>query len=405
MRNPNKVVWIINQFAGTPLSGWGERHFYFAKYWVECGYKPIIISGSYNHMFNHFPEINGNYTHETYEGIDFCWVKTPKYEPQSKKRFWSFFVFAIKVIFIPVKKIPRPDIIVVSSMPIFPILSGYILKEMYGAKKLLFEIRDIWPLTLQLLGKRSSNHPAVILLSWFEKFGYRKANTIVSLLPNAESHYNRVAKKKVDFRYIPNGIDHEKVGYDDLPKDFLDKLPQNKFVIGYAGTIGYANALEYIIDVAHQLDKVDKDLHFILVGDGYLKEKFVNRTLNCSNITFLPKIRKSQVQSLLKHFDVAFIGRNKSPLFKHGVSANKYFDYMLAGLPILDSNQLIKDPVELSGCGIIVEPDRSDLIIDAIYKFKNMSNEERKRMGELGRKYVLEHHSIKNLAEKYTELF
>jgi glycosyltransferase involved in cell wall biosynthesis len=66
---------------------------------------------------------------------------------------------------------------------------------------------------------------------------------------------------------------------------------------------------------------------------------------------------------------------------------------------------LIKDPVELSGCGIIVEPDRADLIIDAIYQFKNMSKEERIKMGELGKKYVLEHHSIKNLAERYAELF
>ena len=73
--------------------------------------------------------------------------------------------------------------------------------------------------------------------------------------------------------------------------------------------------------------------------------------------------------------------------------------------PILDSNQLIKDPVELSGCGIIVEPDRADVIIDGIYQFKNMSEQDRKNMGELGRKYVLEHHSIKNLAERYTELF
>jgi glycosyltransferase involved in cell wall biosynthesis len=405
MTNTSQIVWIINQFAGTPRSGWGERHFYFAKYWIKKGYKPIIISGSFNHMFNYFPDLTGNYTSENYEGIEFCWVKTPVYKPETKKRFWSFLVFSWKVLFIPLSTFPKPDVVVVSSMPIFPILSGYILKKFYGAKKLLFEIRDIWPLTLQLLGNRSSNHPAVILLSWFEKFGYRNADTIVSLLPNAEAHYTRVAKKKIDIRYIPNGIDENQVGFEDISKELLIKIPKNKFIVGYAGTIGYANALEYFINVAQQLDKVDSDIHFLLVGDGYLKEKFVNRTIHCSNITFLPKIRKSQVQSILKYFDVGFIGRNKSPLFRHGVSANKYFDYMLAGIPILDSNQLIKDPVELSGCGIIVEPDRADLIIDAIYQFKNMSKEERTKMGELGKEYVLEHHSIQHLAEQYTYLF
>lgn len=405
MRNTNKVVWIVNQFAGTPKSGWGERHFYFAKYWIQNGYKPVIISGSFNHMFNNFPEINGNYTLENYEGIEFCWVKTPKYQPQTKMRFWSFIVFSWKVLFIPIGKFSKPDVIVISSMPIFPILSGYILKKMYGVGKLLFEIRDIWPLTLQLLGKRSKKHPAVILLSWFEKFGYRNADTIVSLLPNAESHFTKIAKRKIEFKYIPNGIDENLIGYEDLPFNLAYSIPSNKFIIGYAGTIGYANALEFLVDAAIQLDKVDPDVHFVLVGDGYLKNRFVNQTSSLTNITFLPKINKSQVQCLLKYFDVAFIGRNKSPLFKYGVSANKYFDYMLAGLPILDSNQLIKDPVELSGCGIIVEPERTDLIIDAIYDFKNMSKENRVKMGRSGREYVLEHHSIKNLADKFTELF
>ena len=41
------------------------------------------------------------------------------------------------------------------------------------------------------------------------------------------------------------------------------------------------------------------------------------------------------MQSLLGHFDICFIGRNNSPLFDHGVSSNKYFDYMLASKPVL----------------------------------------------------------------------
>ena len=46
-----KVIWVINQTAGKPDSGWGERHFYFANYWVQKGYVVKIISGSYNHLF------------------------------------------------------------------------------------------------------------------------------------------------------------------------------------------------------------------------------------------------------------------------------------------------------------------------------------------------------------------
>lgn len=398
-----KVVWVINQFAGNPESGWGERHFYFAKYWKEAGYEVKIISSSFNHMFHKFKEVKGLYLQEEYEGIDFIWVKTPVYDPQSMKRFYSMMVFAWNILKLPVEKIGKPDAIIVSSMPIFPIWSGIRLKRKYGSK-LLFEIRDIWPLTLQLLGGYSKNHPAVRFIGWFEKMGYRKSDAVVSLLPNAQAHFETVAKQKVNFKYIPNGIDEDQLKDEALSVDFASQIPKDRFIIGYAGTLGLANALEYFVDAAGLL-KDDPRFHFVLVGDGYLKDELAAKSATWSNVLFLPKIRKNQVQNLLKLFDICFVGRNDTPLFQHGVSANKYFDYMLAGKPILASNNLIKEPVELSGCGIIVKPDSALAIKEGLIALFNMSAEERAAMGMKGKIYVKEFHSIKNLANRYTELF
>lgn len=400
-----KTIWVINYFAGTPNSGWGERHFYFAKHWKDMGFDVKIISSSYNHMFNvnALPKINGEFTDETYEGIDFVWVKTPFYLPQSIKRFWAQWVFAWKVLKLPIKKYGKPSTIIVSSMPIFPIWSGIKMKKKWGAK-LLFEIRDIWPLTLQLLGNKSANHPAVRLLGWFEKNGYLHSDVVVSLLPNAQPHFNEVAGKDVQFAYIPNGIDEKLLVNEPVPNELQHAIPQDKFIIGYAGTLGLANALEYLIEAAHVL-KEDNRFHFVIVGDGYLKKELVEKSQSWSNVSFFDKIKKNQVQSLLQNFDICFVGRNDTPLFKHGVSANKYFDYMLAGKPILDSNNFIKDPVELSGCGIIVKPDSEQAIVDGIVKLHAMSQDELNQMGNLGRQYVLHNHSIKNLATQYALLF
>ncbi len=399
----SKNIWVINQFAGNPESGWGERHFYFAQYWKQQGYDVQIISGSYNHLFDNLPIVKDAYKHETYNSINFTWVKTPKYHPQSIMRFWSMMVFAWKVKNLPVKILGKPDAIIVSSMPIFPIWSGIQLKKKYGAK-LLFEIRDIWPLTLQLLGGYSTNNPAVKFIGWFEKMGYRKSDVIISLLPNAKKHIEEVAKKSVNFKYIPNGIDKNLLIDESLPMEFIERIPLNKFIIGYAGTIGLANALEYFVDAAGLL-RNDERFFFIIVGEGYLKKELESKSKNWSNILFLPKIKKNQVQALLKYFDICFVGRNDTPLFVHGVSANKYFDYMLAGKPILDSNNLIKDPVELSGCGLIVQPDSAENIMHGILTMYNMPHKERNKMGENGRAFVLENHSIEKLSNQYAELF
>ncbi len=398
-----KTIWVINQFAGTTESGWGERHFYFAKYWKQEGFNVKIISGSYNHMFKKTTDVEGLFKQEQFEGIDFFWVKTPKYNAQSIMRFYSMFVFMYRVLELPVKVLGKPDVIIVSSMPIFPIFSGLRLKKKYKAK-LLFEIRDIWPLTLQLLGNKSANHPAVKFIGWFEKLGYRKSDSIVSLLPNAREHIEKVAGKKVDFHYVPNGIDETQLKHEKLPDVITVKFPKNKFVIGYAGTIGLANALEYLVEASNLL-KENNDLFFIIVGDGYLKAELEATVKGNDNILFLPKINKNQVQHLLSFFDACFVGRNDTPLFKHGVSANKYFDYMLASKPILDSNNFIKDPVELSGCGIIVKPDSAEEIKDGILKLQSLSPKERSLLGKKGFEYVTTNHNIKELAKKYSQLF
>lgn len=355
-------------------------------------------------MFNELPKTTGHFTQEVVEGIPFCWVKTPVYNPKSMMRFWSFLVFAFKILFLPVRQLGKPDIIVVSSMPIFPILTGYWLKRKYKASKLIFEIRDIWPLTLILLGNKSPNHPAVRFIGWFEKFGYKKADLIVSLLPNAREHFEEIAGCGHKFRYIPNGLESKVLQSEPLDAKITDVIPENRFIIGYTGTIGLANALEFFVEAAGLLKK-DTRFHFVIVGEGYLKQELMDKSKDFGNITFISKIRKNQVQTMIQYFDICFVGRNDTPLFKHGVSANKYFDYMLAGKPVLDSNNKIKDPIELSGGGIIVQPDSAQAIVQGILDLFQMTKTERAEMGQRGKQYIEQHHSIEHLAMEYFKLF
>ncbi|MDP2088353.1 MAG: glycosyltransferase family 4 protein [Flavobacteriaceae bacterium] len=401
-----KVIWVINQTAGKPDSGWGERHYFLSKYWVKKGYEVVIISGSYNHLFINQPNIaKQTFTLEKIEeGITFCWVKIPVYNAASVFKLWSMIVFAFKVLFLTKKIISKPDVIIVSSMPIFPIVSGWFLKKRYKAQKLFFEIRDLWPLTPLYLKGYKSYHPMIILMKWLETFGYRKADYIVSLLPKAGQYINPISGNPNKFVWIPNGIDQELLDKEQLSKEIIYNIPKDKFIIGYAGTIGLANALEYFIGASVIL-KEDSSVYFVCVGDGYLKSELQEITKGNSNITFLPKIKKSQVQLILEQFDVCFIGRNDTRLFDYGVSSNKYFDYMLAKKPVLVSSKYINDPVQLSGCGITVKPECANAIVEGIKSFQSMTVEQRNYMGKKGYYYVLKNHNFRILSEQYEQLF
>jgi len=401
-----KVIWVLNQTAGKPDSGWGERHYNFSKYWIKKGYAVKIISGSYNHLFINQPKTsNKTFTLEEVEdGITFCWVKIPTYDGGSVFKLWSMIVFAFKTIFLKSSLIEKPAIIIVSSMPIFQILAGIYLKRKFKAEKLFFEIRDLWPLTPMYLSGFSKYHPMVIIMKWIEKYGYKKSDEIISLLPNAHSYINKISGNPSKFHWISNGIDENLLKTEPLPESILKMIPTNKFIIGYTGTMGMANALEYLIKASLELEE-NKNIHFVLVGDGYLKAKLMNLTRNSENITFINKINKNQVQNMLKLFDICFIGRNDTKLFDYGVASNKYFDYMLASKPILESSNRIKSPAELSECGIVVNPESSIAIIEGINKLEAMSTKELEKLGEKGYHYVKKYHNFDYLSEKYLNLF
>ena len=108
---------------------------------------------------------------------------------------------------------------------------------------------------------------------------------------------------------------------------------------------------------------------------------------------------------MLELFDTNFIGWNKDEIYNYGTSANKIFEYMYSAKPIINSYSGGYDIVKEVGCGISVEAENSVQIADAILKLYKMSDVERRKMGENGRKYVLENFTYEKLAEKYEELF
>lgn len=400
-----KTIWIVNQYAGSKSYGMEYRHYYLGEEFSKYGDDVYIFSSSYSHLFRKLPKIKGNFTFEKIENINYCWAKIPKYDKsKSAGRALSMVAFMIKLFKFRTEKIPKPDVIIVSSPSPFPILNAYFWERKFMSK-IIFEVRDLWPLTLIELGNISKYHPFVMLMQWFEDFAYEKSNFVVSVLPKTKEYMISHGMKENKFIYIPNGIDLEEINkLEPLEEDILIKVPKDKFIVGYMGTIGIANALEYLIKAAEILKKFP-DIHFIIVGEGGEKARLKETAKKLNNITFIQSIKKTQVQSMLKFFDICYIGLKKEKLFRFGVSPNKLFDYLYAGKPILYSIEAGNDPVKEASCGISVEAENPEAISKGIIKLYNNPEDERKKTGENGKKYVTENHSYEILAEKYRRLF
>jgi glycosyltransferase involved in cell wall biosynthesis len=394
-----KTIWIINQYAGSRIHGMNFRSWYFAHEWKKKGHQPYIFSASYSHLFHHLPKVTGKFTHDQVEDIPYVWVKVKNYGPsQSIGRVLVMLQFMWRLFSFPVHSLPKPDIILVSSLSPFPILNAFFWSRKFKAK-LIFEVRDIWPLSLIEIGGMSKWHPLVRFIGWFERFAYKRADYVVSVLPKAQEHMVRRGLDPSKFRCVPNGFDPDELKkLVELTDAQLALIPKNKFIVGYTGSLGAANAMEYLIHAAQRLIN-DESIHFVIVGKGQHKEQLMHAA--GKNVTFIDPIPKNQVQQMLKQFDVCYIGWHHHSIYRFGISPNKIFDYLFAGKPIIHSVNAGNDIVQDAQCGFSVPSADPLAIAEAIQRAAQTPPEVLQQLGETGKAYALEHHTYAALADQF----
>lgn len=358
-------------------------------------------------MLRYPKSMSSNYLIEKVDGVNLVWIKTRPYEKVNGiLRIYNWVCFALATRSLDRICGIRPDIVMYSS----PSLIGYL-----GAKSLtnkldiplIFEVRDVWPQTLCTIGGVSKKHPFIRFMQWIEDYAYKNSTHVISNLPNVLPHMVRRGLKKNKFTLIPNGYSKDDF-YSNCKVDerIASLIPKNKFVVGYAGTVGKANALSYLIDAAEQL-KLQKEIVFVIVGGGSEKQNLVESTESkcLSNIIFIDAVPKLEVSSVLSLFDICYLGWHKSDLYEFGIAANKLAEYLLAKKPILHSYSGALDPVRKFNCGITVPAEDSIALASAVSKMKSMPCTELKSMGMNGFNAVIHDFEYENLAGKLNDVF
>lgn len=402
----SKTIWIINQYASTLDTGIGGRHFYLAQELARQGHAVYLIAGSYSHLLHKNRTLETDFLLEEIEvNFHFVWVKLPKYaDAHSKKRIINEFLFSRKLTKLT-KHIPDiPDIILHSSPALISYFGVRYLTNYYKAPY-VFEVRDIWPLTLIKLGGYSRQHPFIKLLQWIEDQAYQKSDYILSNLPNAVEHMQSRGMNEDKFTWIANGIslielDNKTV----LQKEVLGQIPSGKFIVGYTGTLGEANAMNFLIDAANIL-KDNLTIHFVLVGSGKSKSILIKKAdlLGLNNITFIDPIEKTQVQSMLAQFDTCYIGWQKKSMYRFGIAANKIPEYLYSAKPVIHSFSGNGDFIEQAGAGITIVAEDPKAIANAVLELQSKSISEREKMGAKGKAFVIENLTYKKLAKKLAD--
>lgn len=404
-------ILLINHYVGSNIHGMEYRPYYLAKEWVKNGHEVTMIGASFSHIRTVQPEVEKGWKEEYLDGIRYLWVKSPAYEGNGVKRTINMMVF-VKAVYLIASQLAatyKPDVVISSSTYPLDIYPARKIAKKAGAK-LIFEVHDLWPLSPMELGNMSAKHPFIMVMQKGENDAYRYADTVVSLLPKADQHMFEHGLEPSKFRYLPNGIDVEQweSSKEKIPAEH-DKMIQQlkkegKFLVGYAGTHGIANALEYLIEAAVLVK--DEPVAFVLVGKGPERDNLIKlaKEKKLNNIHFLPVINKKAIPDFLSHMDALYIGWRRSPLYRFGVSPNKLLDYLMAGRPIIHGIEAGNDLVAEANAGISIEPENPSELAKAVKEMKKHSQESLNKMGMNGKRFVIETHDYRVLSQKFIDI-
>lgn len=376
------ILFVTDNFP-PEVNAPASRTYEHCKEWVARGAKVTVITGFPNFpigkVFDGYQ--NSIYSNETMDGIEVRRVWT--YIAENKgflKRTCDYlsFMFAAILASFFIKKV---DIIVGTSPQIFTVCAAYVISRIKN-RPWVFELRDIWPESIQVVGG-IKNLRILKILQALEVFLYRKASHIVVVTNSFQRYLEGLGIESQKITVIRNGINLDHFYPRDKCASLIDALDlQGKFVVGYIGTIGLAHNLDVLLNAAKllALDHKWQNIQFLIVGEGAEKFKLTQRIERESigNVAILGGVSKEDVVNYYSILDAAVIHLKKDPLFEQ-VIPSKLFELVGQAIPILhgvqgESAQLVDE----YGVGVVFPSDDANSLkgaIESLYSNPSISNE------------------------------
>jgi glycosyltransferase involved in cell wall biosynthesis len=323
----------------------------------------------------------------------------PSRSPRLISRMLSYFSFVFSSIVFGLFLARRPNVVICESPPLFLGLSALVLKTWFRCK-LIFNVSDLFPESAVRMGMHDRKS-FVWLAKRLEELCYRGSDAQTGQSPGIVRGI-RASHRRGRIELIPNGCDCELFHPKHRNAELFERFANDdNVVVGYAGLIGLAQGVRVLLEVAERfLD--DERVVFVIAGEGaereQLEEDLAARHL--PNVVFTGWLPKCDMPETVASFDISFI-----PLryFIPGALPSKVYESMASQVPIvLAAEGDAKELIERADAGIVAKYDADD-ISTAIRRLADDPH-ERLRLGENGRRYVLEHHQRHTIAHKLGNL-
>ncbi len=405
-----KILYICQYYPPeTPAPA--ARASELSRLWAAAGHDVTVLTGFPNHPTG---KVHPQYRSKLWrlcmkdddQGVRVrrTWlVPLPNRRPWERMlNYGSFFVSAVlRGIFLS-----KPDVVVATSPQLLVGLAGLIVAKCKRTP-FVFEVRDLWPESLEAVGASGNGSMLVKILRKVAGLLYRKAAHIVVVTAPFKEHLHRhwgIPQEKISV--IINGVDHRLFAPQPRDQQVAQEFGlEQKFVVGYFGTIGNAHGIETLVEVAQAAGKSDPEVLFLVIGEGadkqLLQDMIAQRKL--TNIRIFPGQPRVRMPSIIAGSDICLVLLKNAELFKT-VIPTKMLEFMSCARPIVAAvaGEAARC-IENAGAGICVSPGDHAAITEAILSLKRDAS-RRKQLGANGRSFITSSAARDHTAQEYIAL-
>lgn len=397
-----KILYFHQHFS-TPKGSAGIRSYAMAQSLIRNGHQVTMVCGSFGAGQTGLTQpFNKGVRRGVVDGIDIIEFELPYSNSLSfLKRILIFLSFAFKSIKVALTE--QYDIVFATTTPLTAGIPGIFAKWL-RRKPFVFEVRDLWPELPKAMGV--IKNPVVLwMMSVLEWTSYHSADRLVGLSPGIVDGIIKrgIAPEKV--ASIPNGCDLDIFASDHQPWR-PEGVEEADLMAIFTGTHGLANGLNAVLDVAVELkDRQRTDIKLVLVGDGMQKKALMERAekLQLDNVVFHDPVNKAKLAGLMASADIGLQILANVPAFYYGTSPNKFFDYISAGLPVLNNYPgWLAELITKEQCGFAVPPENPKAFADALEQAADQ-REQLNQMGKNGQQVAKEQFNRSILSQKFSD--
>ncbi|GHG45536.1 glycosyltransferase WbuB [Sinomonas cellulolyticus] len=366
-------------------------------YFVEQGVQVEVLCGLPNYPKGEFfpgYSLRGPYKQE-HGGIQIRRVPEIKRGSNSNLRiFLNYMSFPVmSLLHLPRLLFRRFDRIFIYQLsPVMMAWTGIVLGWLTRTTTVMY-VLDLWPENLF-----SVLH---VKTPWLRKFAtgvshwhYRRVDRIVVLSELMRDRLAEVTgKAKDEIEVVPQAC--EKFYEETVVSAELQESLGGKFTAVFTGNISPAQSFVTIIDAAEQLEAEGLDIRWLIVGDG-MSRSDVEDQVRARGLEHVFRFEGHHpATEMPKYFGSASVLVGclvQSDLLEATIPA-KVLSYIAGGRPLVlamdgDVKKLVEDEAK---CGFVGPAGDSAAFAANLRTVYNLSETERRSMGERGRKYHFEH--------------